>query len=98
MLILGAGLVGLTTAYHLHRQGYRITLLDHPDWLDGFRLNASDPTPILVGCHHESHRFIQALHQRHPHTTTDPSHSNFDFPMDETCPISLLAFPEPFNG
>ncbi|MDH5726162.1 MAG: FAD-dependent oxidoreductase [Nitrospira sp.] len=64
VLILGAGLVGLTTAYHLHRQGYHTTLLDHPDWLDGFRLKACNPAPILLGCHHESHRLLQALHQQ----------------------------------
>lgn len=80
ILILGAGLAGLTTAYHLHRQGYRITLLDHPDWLDGFRLNASDPTPILVGCHHESHRFIQALHQQ------PPTHHDRPIPLEFRLP------------
>ena len=76
VLILGAGLVGLTTAYHLHRQGYRITLLDHPDWLDGFRLNASDPAPILLGCHHESHRLLQALHQQ------PPAHHDLPIPLE----------------
>lgn len=28
----------------------------------------------------------------------DPFHSSFGCPMDATCPISRLAFPELFNG
>ncbi|MDI3463383.1 MAG: hypothetical protein OJF50_002204 [Nitrospira sp.] len=61
VLVLGAGLAGLTTAYHLHRQGYRITLLDHADWLDGFRTDASQLAPIVLGCHHETRRILCAL-------------------------------------
>ncbi len=63
ILILGAGLAGLTTAYHLHQQGYHITLLDHPNWLDGFRTDASQPAPIVLGCHHETKRILHALNQ-----------------------------------
>lgn len=63
VLVLGAGLAGLITAYHLHQQGYHITLLDHPDWLDGFRTDASQPAPIVLGCHHETRRVLLALNQ-----------------------------------
>lgn len=61
VLVLGAGLTGLTTAYHLHQRGYHITLLDHPDWLDGFRTDASQPAPIVLGCHHETRQILRAL-------------------------------------
>lgn len=61
ILILGAGLTGLTAAYHLSQQGYRVTLLDHPGWQDGFRTDASDAAPILFGCHHETWRLLRAL-------------------------------------
>ena len=61
ILIVGAGLAGLTTAYHLHRQGYRITLLDHPDWFDGFRTDASQPAPVVLGCHQETKRVLRVL-------------------------------------
>ncbi|MDH4252457.1 MAG: NAD(P)/FAD-dependent oxidoreductase, partial [Nitrospira sp.] len=53
ILVLGSGLAGLATAYHLHHQGYHITLLDHPAWLDGFRTDAFQPAPIILGCHQE---------------------------------------------
>lgn len=61
VLVLGAGLAGLTTAYHLQQQGYHITLLDHPDWLDGFWTDASQPAPIILGCHHETRQILRAL-------------------------------------
>ena len=61
VLVIGAGLAGLTTAYYLYQQGYHITLLDHPDWLDGFRTDASQPAPIILGCHHETRQILRAL-------------------------------------
>lgn len=70
VLVLGAGLAGLIAAYHLHRQNYHVTLLDHPEWLDGFRLNPTDPIPILLGCHQESRRLLHAL-DRHPRPQAD---------------------------
>ena len=72
VLILGAGLTGLTVAYHLSRQGHRVTLLDCPGWQDGFRTDASDAAPILFGCHHETWRLLRALDSgtsSHPDTT-----------------------------
>ncbi len=66
ILILGAGLAGLTTAYHLHQQGYQVTLLDHPAWFDGFRTDASQPAPIVLGCHHETRRILRALEREKP--------------------------------
>ena len=61
VLILGTGLAGLTVAYHLSRQGYRVTLLGHPEWEDGFRTNASAAAPVLFGCHHETWGVLRAL-------------------------------------
>lgn len=61
VLVLGAGLAGLTTAYHLHQRGYELTLLDHLDWRDGFRTDASQPAPIVLGCHQETRRMLRAL-------------------------------------
>lgn len=61
VLVLGAGLTGLTAAYHLSQRGYRVTLLDYPEWQDGFRINASDAAPILFGCHHETWRLLRTL-------------------------------------
>lgn len=61
VLILGAGLAGLTVAYHLRREDYHVTLLDHPEWRDGFWLNPSDPVPVLLGCYRESQRLLHSL-------------------------------------
>ena len=61
VVILGAGLAGLATAYHLSQHNYHVTVLDHPSWKDGFRTNPSDAAPMLLGCHHESHRMLQML-------------------------------------
>ena len=61
VLILGTGLAGVSVAYHLSRQGYRVTLLGHPEWEDGFRTNASAAAPLLFGCHHETWGVLRAL-------------------------------------
>lgn len=71
VLILGAGLTGLTIAHHLRHQDHHVTLLDHPEWRDGFGFNPSDPGPILLGCHRESHHLLQTLAQPEPLTTPD---------------------------
>jgi hypothetical protein len=97
VLILGAGLVGLTTAYHLHRQGYRITLLDHPDWLDGFRLNAADPAPILLGCHHESRRLLQALDQEQPSERDQAIPLEFQLPDGRNVSYQSARLPGAFQ-
>ncbi len=77
VLILGAGLAGLTTAYHLHQQGDHITLLDYPEWLDGFGTGASDPGPIVLGCHRETIRVLRALDRDRP------------LPADRTIPLEF---------
>lgn len=80
VLILGAGLAGLTTAYHLSRQRCHVTLLDHPEWRDGFWLNPSDPVPILLGCYRESHRLLHALNQQPPARPDQPIPLEFRLP------------------
>lgn len=61
VLILGAGLAGLAAAYHLSRSDHRVTVLDHSGWRDGFRINAPDAAPILLGCHAETGRLLRDL-------------------------------------
>ncbi|MBS0168664.1 MAG: FAD-dependent oxidoreductase [Nitrospira sp.] len=93
VLIVGAGLAGLATAYHLHRQGYQVTLLEYADWPDGFRTNASDPTAITLGCHHETSRVLQQLAQaQHPHSDqTIPL--EFRLPTGQTVPYQSTRLP-----
>ncbi len=63
VLILGAGLTGLTAAYFLGQQGYRVTLLDHPSWQDGYRTDAADAAPMLFGCHRKTQDLLRAIKQ-----------------------------------
>jgi len=34
VLIIGGGIVGLSSAYYLHKQGFEVTVLDKGDWID----------------------------------------------------------------
>jgi glycine/D-amino acid oxidase-like deaminating enzyme len=66
ILILGAGLTGLTAAYYLSQQGYRPTLLDCPSWQDGFQSDPFDAAPMLFGRHRETRRLLGMLNGRTP--------------------------------
>jgi len=66
VLILGAGLTGLASAYVLSRQGHRVTLLDHPSWQDGYGMDTADAAPMLFGCHRETRQLLHAIEQGAP--------------------------------
>lgn len=56
VVILGTSLASLVVAYELARQGYRLTLIEHPSWADD--LSASEP---ILGCHRELQALLDAL-------------------------------------
>lgn len=97
VLILGAGLAGLTTAYHLHQQGYHVTLLDHPDWLDGFRTNASEAAPILLGCHRETRRILDALEKDRAPEADRTIPLEFRLPDGRVVPYQSARLPGAFQ-
>lgn len=97
VLILGAGLAGLTTAYYLHQQGYHITLLDHPDWLDGFRTDASQPAPIVLGCHHETRRILRALDREGTQEADRTIPLEFRLPDGRIAPYQSARLPGAFQ-
>lgn len=97
VLILGAGLTGLTTAYHLYQQGYHVTLLDHPDWLDGFRTDAPEPAPIVLGCHHETRRILRALDQERPVEGDRTIPLEFRLPDGRIVPYQSARLPGAFQ-
>ena len=93
VLIVGAGLAGLATAYQLHQQGYQVTLLEYSDWLDGFRTNPSDPTSITLGCHHETKRVLEKLaHAQHP-SSDQTIPLEFRLPTGQTVPYQSARLP-----
>ncbi|PKP39696.1 MAG: amino acid dehydrogenase, partial [Bacteroidetes bacterium HGW-Bacteroidetes-13] len=48
-LIIGGGIVGLSTAYFLHRQGHQVTLVDQSDMSSGASfVNAGYLTPSHI--------------------------------------------------
>ena len=50
VLVIGAGIMGLTTAYELSRQGRRVMVLDRGRFarFDGWRLRSISPGPFEV--------------------------------------------------
>ncbi|MEP6933105.1 MAG: FAD-dependent oxidoreductase [Nitrospirota bacterium] len=64
--ILGGGPAGLTTAYRLTRQGYRVTIIERRQLLEGSGISEfsfDDPEPFtILGCHHETHALLHSLH------------------------------------
>jgi hypothetical protein len=97
VLVLGAGLAGLATAYHLHQWGYHITLLDCPDWLDGFRTDASRPAPILLGCHHETKRMLRALDREGSSEADQTIPLEFRLPDGRIAPYQSARLPGAFQ-
>lgn len=97
VLVLGAGLAGLTTAYHLHQQGCHITLLDHPDWFDGFRTDASQPSPIVLGCHHETQRVLRLLNPGWPLEADRTIPLEFRLPDGRIAPYQSARLPGAFQ-
>lgn len=97
VLVIGAGLAGLTTAYYLYQQGYHITLLDHPDWLDGFRTDASQPAPIILGCHHETRQILRALDREGPSKSDRTIPLEFRLPDGRIVPYQSARLPGAFQ-
>jgi glycine/D-amino acid oxidase-like deaminating enzyme len=87
----------LTTAYHLHQQGYQVTLLDHPDWLDGFQTDASQPAPIVLGCHPETRRVLRALDREKPSEADRTIALEFRLPDGRIVPYQSARLPGAFH-
>ena len=93
VLIVGAGLAGLATAYQLHQQGYQVTLLEYSDWRDGFRTNPSDPTSITLGCHHETTRAFEKLAHTQHSSFNQTIPLEFRLPTGQTVPYQSARLP-----
>lgn len=85
VLVFGAGLTGLSTAYFLVRRGYRVTLLDHPDWQDGYGMNASDAAPVLFGRHQATWHLLRSI------GSTTPAQPDRTVPLEFRLPDGRIA-------
>ena len=65
-MILGEGPAGLTAAYRLIRQGYRVTIVDPQPLLAGAITGTpgyDSPEPLTIfGCHRATHALLRSLH------------------------------------
>lgn len=56
VVVLGTTLASLVAAYQLARQGYQLTLIEHPSWADEL------PAPEhILGCHRETHTLLRSF-------------------------------------
>lgn len=93
VVIVGAGLAGLATAYQLRRQNYQVTLLEYADWVDGFRTNAADPVGITLGCHRETKRILQEIPQSQDTDSDQTIPLEFRLPTGQTVPYQSARLP-----
>jgi len=56
VVVLGTTLASLVAAYELARQGFRLTIIDHPLWADD--LSISEP---VLGCHRAMHALLRSF-------------------------------------
>lgn len=75
VVILGTSLASLVTAYELARQGYHLTLLEHPSWADD--LSTSEH---ILGCHQELQTLLGALPGLEPPTRDSATPLEFSLP------------------
>jgi uncharacterized protein with NAD-binding domain and iron-sulfur cluster len=99
--ILGGGLAGLTAAYHLTRQGYRVTVIERRPLLGGALVGEdhhNDPEPFtILGCHHATHALLHSLHSspQQPEKIAIPL--EFRLPDGSFVHYPRTAFPAPLH-
>jgi hypothetical protein len=85
VLVLGAGLTGLAVAHFLDRQGYAVTLLDHPDWQDGYGMNPADTAPVLFGRYQATSYLLRSIE------SIPPSQPDRTVPLEFRLPDGRIA-------
>lgn len=75
VVVLGATLAGLVAAHELAQDGYQLTVIEHPDWMDDLSSSGH-----VLGCHRE----MQALLRSFPGFETAPQ--GRDIPIEFRLP------------
>ena len=101
VVILGGGPAGLTGAYRLACQGYRVTVVEQRPLLAGASIgehfhNDSEPFTIL-GCHHATHELLHSLHSdpQQPEEMSIPL--EFRLPDGSFVHYPRTSFPAPLH-
>ncbi|MCX5723643.1 MAG: FAD-dependent oxidoreductase [Nitrospirae bacterium] len=92
VVILGGGPAGLTAAYNLSRQGYRVTIVDRHSLPKGAPTNNGPdghPEPFTaLGCHQATEALLRSLHAKPQQPTW------LDIPLEFRLPDhSLIRYP-----
>ena len=99
--ILGGGLAGLTAAYRLIRQGYRVTVIERRPLLGGALIGEdhhNDPEPFTVlGCHHATHALLHSLHSSPQLPEKNAIPLEFRLPDGSFVHYPCTAFPAPLH-
>ncbi len=99
--ILGGGLAGLTTAYRLTRQGYRVTVIERRPLLGGAatsELPGNDPEPFtILGCHHATQALLHSLHSSPQQPEEIAIQLEFRLPDGSLVHYPRTSFPAPLH-
>ncbi|ULA65393.1 MAG: Phytoene desaturase, pro-zeta-carotene producing [Nitrospira sp.] len=75
VVVLGTSLASLVAAHELARQGYRLTLIDHPSWTDDL-----STAEHILGCHRELHALLGTIPELEPSTLGSAAPIEFALP------------------
>jgi glycine/D-amino acid oxidase-like deaminating enzyme len=101
-VILGGGLAGLTTAYRLTRQGYRVTVIEHRPLLGDALIGEdphNDPDPFtILGCHHATQALLYSLHSNSQQPEKIAIPLEFRLPDGSFVHYPRTSFPAPLHS
>ncbi|MEP6960262.1 MAG: FAD-dependent oxidoreductase [Nitrospirota bacterium] len=101
VVIIGGGPAGLAAAYHLTRQGNRVTIIDRRPLLGGTSISEdpSDTTEpfTILGCHRATHTLLHALHPSPQQPSEAEIPLEFHLPDDSLVHYPRTYFPAPLH-
>jgi uncharacterized protein with NAD-binding domain and iron-sulfur cluster len=99
--ILGGGPAGLTAAYRLTRQGYRVTVIERGPLLGGALIGEdphNDPEPFtILGCHHATQALLHSLHSNSQQPEKIAIPLEFRLPDGSFVHYPRTSFPAPLH-